>query len=459
MTDVHAYIDAHLHNVRKDYEAVLRIPSIGALRAHDADTKRAAEYVATMLRECQLEHVEIIPTAGQPLVYADWLHAPGKPTVLLYAHYDVQPVDPIAEWHTNPFEPTLVGDEMMARGATDDKCQLVTTIHAVGALLDATGTLPVNVRFLIEGEEESSGVAIEEYVQAHPERLTSDIVLVADGGMAAPNQPAIHYGCRGILYTEIVAHGPARDLHSGSYGGNAPNPLFALAQIVTGLKDHNGNIAIPGLYELMLPVPDAERAEWASHTINHEEVMRAEIGTDLAGEPGYTILERAWARPTLEVHGFVGGFQQEGSKTVIPAEAKVKVSVRLVPGQTPDNVLPLLHKRVAALTPTGIRAEVVVLGGGLPFHTALDTPAIQATSTALREEFGVRPWLSRAGGSVPISSVFQEVLKADTLVIGFGLESDGAHSPNEHFHLPSLYKSVHAFARILTALGGAAAGG
>lgn len=456
MTDVHAYIDAHLQNVRQDYEAILRIPSIGALLAHDADTKRAAEFTAQMMRECQLEHVEIIPTEGQPLVYADWLHAPGKPTVLLYAHYDVQPVDPISEWKTDPFEPTLEGDEIVARGATDDKCQLVTTIHAVGALLDATGKLPVNVRFLIEGEEESSGLAIEKYVAANPERLASDIVLVADGGMEGPNQPAIHYGCRGILYTEIVAHGPARDLHSGTYGGNAPNPLFALAQIVTGLKDNNGNIAIPGLYDLMLPVTDAERAEWASHTIDHEMIMREEIGTDLAGEPGYTILERAWARPTLEVHGFVGGFQQEGSKTVIPAEAKVKVSVRLVPGQTPDNVLPLLKKRVAELTPTGIRTEVIVLGGGLPFFTALDSPAILATSTALREEFGVRAWLSRSGGSVPISAIFQDILKADTLVIGFGLTSDGAHSPNEHFHLPSLYKSVHAFARVLTALGSSA---
>lgn len=451
--DVHAYIDAHRANVQADYETLLRIPSISALSEYDADNQRAAAEVARMLRDAMLENVEVIPTEGQPLVYADWLRAPGKPTVLLYAHYDVQPVDPESEWTAPPFEPTIRGDYIYARGVTDDKNQLTTTIHAVAALLAARGTLPVNVRFLIEGEEESNGEAIEKFVRAHPERLKSDIIVIADGGMATPTQPALHYACRGILYTEIVAHGAKRDLHSGGYGGNAPNPLFALAQILVGLKDANGTILIPGLYELMVPLSPEEEAAWGPQGAQLEADFAHEMGVPLVGEPDYAPIVRAWARPTLEVHGFIGGFQGEGSKTVIPAQAKVKVSIRLVPGQTPANVLPLLQARVAELVPAGIRAEVQSIGGGLPFYTSPTSPAFRAATKALQEEFGVEPWMNRSGGSVPISATMQEVLEADTLVAGFGLEGDGAHAANEHTHLPTVLRSVHAFARMLDAFG------
>ena len=451
--DVHAYIEAHSDDVLADYKELLSIPSISALRAHDVDTRHAADVVARILRESALENIEVITTEGAPLVYADWLHAEGKPTVLLYAHYDVQPVDPQSEWDSPPFEPTMRGDYIYARGVTDDKNQLTTIMHAVGAFLGDSGTLPVNVRFLIEGEEESNGEAIEKFVRTHPERLTSDIIVIADGGMPTTTQPALHYSCRGILYTEIVAHGAQRDLHSGGFGGNAPNPLFALTQILTGLKDANGHITIPGLYELVQPPTAAELAAWEPQSAQLDKSLEGEMGLPLIGEPGYTPIERAWALPTLEVHGFVGGFQEEGSKTVIPATAKVKVSVRLVPGQTPANVLPLLQQRVAALVPPGIRAEVQVIGGGLPFFTDPQSPAFQAAAKALQKEFGIAPWMNRSGGSIPISSTMQEMLHADTLIAGFGLDGDGAHSANEHTHLPTVLRSVHAFARMLAAFG------
>jgi acetylornithine deacetylase/succinyl-diaminopimelate desuccinylase-like protein len=453
-TDVHAYIDAHLDNVLRDYQELLRIPSISALRAHDADSDRAAATVARILGECGLEHVEVIPTAGRSLVYGDWLHAEGKPTVLIYAHYDVQPVDPVEQWETPPFEPEIRGDTIYARGATDDKNQLTATIHAAGAFLDTRQALPVNVRFLFEGEEESGGDAIEAFVREHPERLASDVVVLADGGMSSSGNPVVYYGCRGILYTEIIARGARRDLHSGSFGGNAPNPLFALAQIITGLKDAYGHITIPGLEELATPIGDDELRQWEPQTVEFVNTLKSEMGLDdLVGEPEYTPLQRGWGRATLEVHGFIGGFQGEGSKTVIPADGRVKVSLRLVPGQTPENVLPLLRQRVAELTPPDIVAEVRLINGGLPFLTAVDSPAFQATCQALQEEFGVETWISRGGGSVPIAATFQEVLGGATFLVGFGLTGDWAHSPNEHTSLPTFYKSVHAFARILDALG------
>ena len=451
--DVHALIDARREQTFADYIALLRIPSISALRAHDADIRRAAQFVADRMRDAGLEHVELIETAGAPLVSADWLHAPERPTVLIYAHYDVQPVDPISEWETPPFDPTVKGDLIYGRGVCDDKNQATTTIHAVGAHLAAHQSLPVNVRFLFEGEEESGGEAIEHFVKTQPERIASDIVLVCDGGMYT-DQPAVVYGCRGIVYTEIVARGAAHDLHSGGYGGVAPNPFFALAEIISGLKSPDGHIQIPGLYELMIPISDSERQLWSRIDRDFDDHFRAEIGNDvLTGELAYSSIERNWARPTLEVHGFIGGFQDEGAKTVIPAVGRAKVSLRLVPGQTPENVLPLLKARVAELTPPGITTEVQLIHGGPPFYTRTDSPAFQATMAALTEEFGKEAWPIRTGGSIPISSFFQEKLQADVFCVGFGLDGDGAHSPNEHTSLPNFYKGVHALARILDALG------
>ncbi len=453
-TDVHALIDARRDAIVQDYLALLRIPSVSALHLHDADTRRAAEYVVEMLQAAGMENARLIKTATLPLVAAEWLHAPGTPTVLIYAHYDVQPADrEVDGWATDPFEPVIAGDYIFGRGVTDDKNQLTGTIHAVGALLAATGSLPVNVRFLIEGEEESSGAAIEQYVREHAEEIPCDIALVADGGMAALDQPQLHYGCRGILYTEIVAKGADHDLHSGGYGGNAPNPLFALAEILTQLKAPDGTITIPGLYDLVRAPGETERALWAVQSSFIAEDIRQDVGTPLVGEAAYSPLERAWARPTLEVHGFIGGFQGEGQKTVIPSDARVKVSLRLVPDQTPQAVLPLLQRRVAEVTPPGITTEVRVLGEGLPLFADPASPAFQAAADALRDEFDREVWLSRGGGSVPIAVTFKDALGADPVMIGFGLPSDRAHGPNERTHLPTFLRGVHAFVRVLAAFG------
>ncbi len=451
--DPHTLIDQRREEIFADYAELLRIPSISALSAHNADTQRAARFVAEMLRHQGLEHIDVIQTAGAPLVYADWMRAPGKPTLLIYAHYDVQPIDPAREWTTPPFEPTVKGDVIYGRGVTDDKNNLTGTIHAVGAILAARGTLPLNIRFLLEGEEESGGEAVEHFVRTQPERIASDIVMVADGGMY-PDQPTLCYGCRGILYTEIVVHGPQRDLHSGGYGGVAPNPIFALAEILTQLKDSQGHIQIPGLYDLMTPISARERALWQTIDRDFEGEYRAQIGTEvLTGETEYGVIERNWARPTLEVHGIIGGFQDEGSKTVIPASARAKVSLRLVPGQTPENVLPLLRARVAAVTPAGIKASVEMIHGGLPFYTDVTSPVFTTAMAALSEEFGKPAWAVRSGGSIPISAIFQEKLGADVFCIGFGQSSDGAHSPNEHTSISTFYRGVHALARVIDALG------
>jgi acetylornithine deacetylase/succinyl-diaminopimelate desuccinylase-like protein len=449
--DPHAFLDEHRDDALADFTALLRIPSISALREHDPDLRRAAAFVRDLLARAGLEHVEVIETAGAPLVYADWLHARGKPTVLIYAHYDVQPVDPLGEWETPPFEPAMRDGKIFARGATDDKHHVISTAYAVRSLLATRGRLPVNVRFLIEGEEESSGEAIEAFVRAHPKRLKADVAIVADGGMLAPGHPGMCFGCRGILYTEIVARGAVRDLHSGGYGGNAPNPLFALAQIVTSLKDPDGHINIPGLYELICPPSEEERRLWPPFDFGAQ--LMEEMQAPLVGEPGLDAFERAWVRPTLEVHGFIGGFQDEGSKTVIPAEARVKVSLRLVPDQTPENVLPLLKRQVAALTPSGVVTEVRLLGGGRGMLTDPRSKTFQAIGAALAEEFGVEPWSGRGGGSVPIAATFQEVLGSDTILLGFGLPEERAHSPNERTLLANFYHGMHAFVRALDHLG------
>lgn len=447
---VHQYIDEQRDTYLKDLQAFLRIPSISALSAHADDMQRAAQFVATQLAEAQLEHVRLITTTGAPLIVGDWLHATGKPTILIYGHYDVQPVDPIAEWASPPFEPTVRDGKIYARGATDDKGQLLAMIEAVKALMATGGTLPVNVRFLIEGEEEFGGEAIEAYVKAQSAEIPCDAVLIADTHMLGPDLPSIVYGVRGVLYTEIVATGAAHDLHSGTYGGVAPNPLHALALIIAGLKGDDGHITIPGLYELAQPVTDEERGWWAQHPGTDAERLEHEMGvTIFPGEQAYSPTERQAARPTLEVHGFVGGFQDEGAKTVIPAQARVKVSLRLVPDQTPENVLPLLQQRVAELTPTGVTTEVRLVHGGLGMMVDVHNPFVVAASAALAEEFQHETYFLREGGSIPIGALFASILAVPVVFAGYGLADEGLHAPNEHFNLPNFYHAIHGTVRYL----------
>lgn len=451
MDAVHHFIDAQRDTYLDDLKSFLRIPSISALSAHADDMQRAAQFVADQLQQAKLDHVKLITSEGAPLVSADWLHADGKPTILIYGHYDVQPVDPIEEWDTHPFDPTVRGDAIYARGATDDKGQLLAMIEAVKALMAQTDSLPVNIRFLIEGEEEFGGAAIEKYVMQHADEIPCDAVLIADTHMLGPGLPSIVYGVRGILYAEIVAYGAAHDLHSGTYGGVAPNPLHALALILAGIKGVDGHITIPGLYEIAQPVTEEERGWWAQQPGDDAARLEHEMGVSVfPGEQEYSTTERQAARPTFEVHGFIGGFQQEGAKTVIPATAKVKVSMRLVPNQTPENILPLLQARVAELTPPGIRTEVQLLHGGLGMMVDVHNPFIAAAQEALAEEFDHQTYFLREGGSIPIGSFFASLLKAPIVFAGYGLADEGLHAPNEHFSLPNFYHAIHGTVRYLT---------
>jgi acetylornithine deacetylase/succinyl-diaminopimelate desuccinylase-like protein len=436
---------------------LLRIPSVSTAEEHKDDVCKAAEMVASDLKRIGFEHVEIIPTEGHPLVYADWLHAAGKPTALCYAHYDVQPAEPLDEWHTPPFEPTERNQNIYARGAVDDKGQLWMQLKAFESLFKGgDGTLPINVRVLIEGEEEVGGESIEEYVKknANSEKLKSDFALVTDTELFAPDMPTLCVGLRGLVYTEIEAQGAKTDLHSGVYGGAAPNPLFALVEIISKLKDSDGKILIPGFYDDVQKPTDDELKAWASLPFNEEEYRKAEVGsTVLTGEPGYSVLYRTWARPTLEVHGIPGGFIAPGAKTVIPARASAKVSMRLVPNQDPDDILKKYTDYVKKLTPKGILINIKVHSKGPACVVNTDNKFARASVEAMHEVFGKDTVYIRSGGSIPIVTQFDKDLKIPSIMMGMGLPDDNLHAPNEKFHIPNFYRGIESIIRFFQILG------
>jgi acetylornithine deacetylase/succinyl-diaminopimelate desuccinylase-like protein len=435
-------------------QTFLRIPSISTLPEHRPDIRRAADFVAAELRRAGLENVRVVEDAGNPLVTADWLHAPGKPTLVLYGHYDVQPPDPLHEWNSPPFEPTIRGDDIFARGASDDKGQTYLLIHAVASLLAERSSLPVNVRFLIEGEEEVGGEHIERYIRARGSGLGADAALICDTEMFAPGLPTLCVGLRGIVYTEIEVIGAAHDLHSGVYGGVAPNPLQALAHILSGLKDPQEKIRIPGFYDRVRRPSQAELDAWASLPFDEEQYRTKEVGvTELVGEPGYSVFERTGARPTLEVHGIRGGFTGEGAKTVIPARAVAKVSMRLVPDMEPDETLRLFANHVARLTPRGVRASVKKVHGAPPSLVDPDNPFVRKAAEALEDVFGRKTVFVRSGGSIPIVGLFREHAGIPSVLMGFGLPDDNLHAPNEKFHLPNFFRGIEAVRRYLEMLG------
>jgi acetylornithine deacetylase/succinyl-diaminopimelate desuccinylase-like protein len=451
-----AYVDEHRDTLLEDLKAFLRIPSISTLPKHKSDVRRAAQFVATQLTAIGFKKVRLIKAleGHHPLVYGEWMVAKGKPTILIYGHYDVQPVDPRDLWRSDPFEPEVRNGNIYARGAVDDKGQMLALVKTLEALMRTQGALPVNVRVLIEGEEECGGEAIEAYVTEHPETLACDAVLVADTGMPAPDVPAIVYSLRGILYTEIEAKGAKRDLHSGVFGGVAPNPLHALALVLADLKGRDGRINIPGLYEKVKPIPADERKLWARNPVDEVAVLKREMGIDaLPGEQDYPPLERIWARPTLEVHGIVGGFVGEGAKTVIPAEARAKVSLRLPPGITPQEVLPLLRRRVADLCPPGVTMTVTFLHGGAGVLMPLDNIFMRAAERAVEQEWGRPPVLMREGGSIPVGALFDSVLHAPIIFMGTGLPDDNVHAPNEKYSLPNYYHLIRQAIRFLEIAG------
>lgn len=449
------FADAHRARFESELTDLLRIPSVSTLPEHRDDTRRAAHWLAEYLRSMDLP-VDLIETVGYPLIYAEWLGAPGRPTLLGYGHYDVQPVDPVDLWTSPPFQPAVRGGRLFARGAADDKGQILTLIAAIRAYLQTSGTLPINIKLLIEGEEESGGAGIEAYVREHADRLRADACLVLDSGMFAPGIPAITLGLRGIVAAELEVSGAARDLHSGIYGGVAPNPFQALAEIVTGLKDRDGRILVPGFYERVVPPPREEKDGWDRLPFDETAFLRDEIGAPaLIGEPGYGTLERMWARPTLEVHGMPGGFTGAGTKTVIPARAGAKISMRLVADQRPDEIIEAFESHVRAIAPKSVRIDVRPRHGAPPVVISPHSPAVQAAKRGLTEAFGREAVLIRMGGSVPIVSEFAGRLGLPVVVTGWSLPDANAHSPDESLDLEHFHKGIRAVMRFFEHLASA----
>jgi acetylornithine deacetylase/succinyl-diaminopimelate desuccinylase-like protein len=451
---VDAFVNGSQDRLLEELKTFLRIPSISTLPQHKGDVERAAAFVADALLRAKLENIEVIPTANHPLVYADWLHAPGKPTVLLYGHYDVQPPDPLELWDTPPFEPTIRDGNLYARGAADDKGQFYMHIKAIEALHAVNGKLPVNVKFLIEGEEEIGGASIAKYVAENREKLKADVALVSDTALYAEGIPTLCIGLRGLVYTEVEATGPMRDLHSGLYGGSAPNAVYGLIELLAKAKSPDGRLQIPGVYDAVKEPAPAELESWKILPFSEREFLIKEVGSpELTGEPGRTVLERVWSRPTLEVHGIAGGFTGAGAKTVIPAKATAKVSFRLVPDQDPEKVIEGFRKFVADNTPRGIKAEVRVLSSSPAVMVNPDHPAIETAARAFSDVLGRPTVFIRSGGSIPIVGDFARHLHIPTVLMGFGLPDDGLHSPNEKYKLENYYTGIRTVAHFLELYG------
>jgi acetylornithine deacetylase/succinyl-diaminopimelate desuccinylase-like protein len=447
MPAIDQYLDSHAARFEDELCEFLRIPSVSADPDRRKDMHRAAEWVADQFRHLRFA-AEVIPTSGHPLVYAESPAVSGAPTALVYGHYDVQPPDPLEKWTTPPFEPTRRDGNLYARGATDDKGQMFTHLKGAEAWITVEGKLPVNLKFIIEGEEEVGSHGLEQYIAKHAERLACDCVVISDGGQFAPGVPAITYGLRGIAYYELRVRGPNRDLHSGSFGGSVTNPANALAQILAGLIDHQGRVTVPGFYDDIVPLSDQERREMAAMPFDEKQYFEQIGVTGAVGEVGYSALERRWARPTFDVSGLWGGYQGEGAKTVLPASAGAKFSFRLVPNQEPAKVTAGLKRKLAELTPPGVELELIEEHGAPGVLVPLDSPYIEAAARAIERAFGRRPVFTREGGSIPIVTAFAQRLKADALLLGWGQDDDNAHSPNEKFSLADFHCGIKASARL-----------
>lgn len=422
----------------------LRIPSISTLSTHKADMLRAAQWLKEELERIGLEHVSISPTEGHPIVYADWLHAQRAeaPTVLIYGHYDVQPADPLELWHSPPFEPTEREGNLYGRGTADDKGQLFIHLKAIEALMQTTGQLPLNVKCIFEGEEECGGTHLDDWIDAHQELLKSDLAVISDTHILAEDQPTIVYGLRGLSYLEVHIESAKGDLHSGMYGGAVHNPIQALAELIAQLHDENGTVTVPGFYDKVLPLDEEERAELARIPYTDETLLHETGATMAWGEKEYTVVERTSARPTLEMNGIWGGFQGEGAKTVLPAKAGAKLSMRLVPNQEPWEIAQLVSQHLKRLAPPTVRLDVRELHHGDGAIIPRNLPAMQVASEAYEETFGVRPIFVREGGSIPVVASLQKKLGIHTVLLGFGLPDDNLHAPNEKFSLAMFHKGI-----------------
>ncbi|MXW03963.1 MAG: dipeptidase [Gemmatimonadetes bacterium] len=446
MDSVISYLEGQRTQALEGLKDFLRIPSVSTHPHHREDLRRCARFLAGELERIGMHNVAVNPTPGHPIVTADWLGAPGKPTVLLYGHYDVQPAEPFELWESDPFDPVIRGDNLYARGSTDDKGQVWLHVKALEAHLRENGRLPVNVRLLIEGEEEVSSENLEAYLESHREALAADVVVISDTSMFDYEQPSIGYALRGMAYMEVRLEGPNKDLHSGVYGGAVPNPLNVLSEILARMVDGDGRITVPGFYDDVLALDDEERASLAALPFD-EEGFAGRLGLpESTGEKGYSTLERLWARPTLDVNGMLGGFTGEGSKTVIPSKAMAKVSMRLVPNQDPEKIARSFDDYVRSLAPPSVKVEVIHHGTGKPVLTARDHPAVTAAHEAITRGFGKEPVYIREGGSIPVVAMFEEILGLPTVLMAFGLPDCDAHAPNEKFHLPNFYRGIDSAA-------------
>jgi acetylornithine deacetylase/succinyl-diaminopimelate desuccinylase-like protein len=439
---IHTNRDRYITEL-KDF---LAIPSISALPQHAADVRRCAEWTADAMRRVGLENVRLIDTPGHPVVYSDWLHAAGAPTILFYGHYDVQPVDPLDLWTSPPFQATVRDGEIYARGAADDKGQVFMHLKAIEAHLKNGGTLPVNIKLVIEGEEEVGSANLDNFIRANKSLLGADVVVISDSAMFDRGVPSICYSLRGLVYCQIDLRGTKSDLHSGVFGGAVVNPNMALAQILAQMKDRGGRIKVPTFYDDVRQLSDAEREAWKKLPFN-EKKYRKDLGAPkLFGESGYTTLERVWARPTLEVNGLLGGFTGEGAKTVIPAVSMAKVSMRLVPDQDPDKIAKAFEDYVRKVAPKSVEVKVTRLHGAKPWLTAYDSPFVQAAGRAIEKGFGRPPVFCREGGSIPVVSTFQAELNLPSVLFGVGLPDENAHAPNEKLDLENFHNGVVASA-------------
>ena len=443
-----AALDTHLaetHDARlESYKEFLRIPSISALPEHAPDVRRAAEWLADALRTAGLENVSVEETSFHPVVYADWLHAEGAPTALVYGHYDVQPVDPLDLWTSPPFEPVIVDDRMLARGSADDKGQIHAHAMAAAAILATRGRYPINVKYVFEGAEESGSEGLDAWLTANRERLTADVAIISDTGFFEGNIPAITVSLRGLMYAQIDVVGSPVDLHSGSYGGAVQNPANALAQIIAALKGPDGRIRIPGFYDAVVALTDEEHAAIAELPFDEVAYRESSHVGALVGEVGYSTLERRATRPTLDVNGVWGGFQGHGTKTIIPAHAHAKVSCRLVSAQEPKDIFAKFRDFVLEIAPPGVKVTVQDLGGGRPSRTPIDHPMTRAAARALEATFGRAPVYSRQGGSIPVTASFESILGLPVVLLGFAQPNENAHAPDEWMSLANYEGAIRA---------------
>ncbi len=453
MSTVVDYINENRQRYVDELFELLRMPTVSADSTKKDDLVKCAEHLAAHFKSIGLE-ASVEKTPGHPIVYGQWLGKPGAPTVLFYGHYDVQPPEPLEMWRTPPFEPTIIDGAVYARGSSDDKGQFYTHVKAVEACLKTRGELPVNVKFLIEGEEEAAADNLDNYIKTHHDKLACDHIIISDTAQFDEGCPSICYGLRGILYMEIVLTGPTRDLHSGEFGGCVDNPANVLGRMISKLHDTDGRILIDGMYDDVLALTAEERKEFAALPFDQKK-YQDEIGVpEFFGEKGFTQLERVWARPTCDVNGIYGGYMGEGAKTVIPSKAGAKISMRLVPNQDPDKIEELFRAYIKKITPPTVNVEIINHGKARPVVVPTDSPALVKARRALEKAFEAKSVIMRGGGSIPVVETFKQELKVPALLLGFGLPDDALHSPNEKFSLDNFHRGILTSAYLLEELAG-----